>query len=67
VGAGATVLQAVCEASEIDPGVVIGPFAHLTAVRGGSGMATEQQGRERGGPAQPPSEPNSSTWQYKES
>jgi bifunctional UDP-N-acetylglucosamine pyrophosphorylase / glucosamine-1-phosphate N-acetyltransferase len=67
VGAGATVLQAVCEASEIEPGVVIGPFAHLTAVRGGSGKATEQQGRERGGPAEPPSEPNSSTWQYKES
>jgi bifunctional UDP-N-acetylglucosamine pyrophosphorylase/glucosamine-1-phosphate N-acetyltransferase len=33
VGAGATVLKAVCEASEIEPGVVIGPFAHLTAVR----------------------------------
>ncbi len=30
VGAGATVIQAVCEASVIEPGSVVGPFAHLT-------------------------------------
>ncbi len=29
VGAGATVLQSVCEAAVIEPGTVIGPFAHL--------------------------------------
>ena len=61
VGAGATVLQAVCEASEIEPGVVIGPFAHLTAVKSGG-----HQDRERGGPARSPAQPNSGTWQYKE-
>jgi bifunctional UDP-N-acetylglucosamine pyrophosphorylase/glucosamine-1-phosphate N-acetyltransferase len=29
VGAGATVLQSVCEAAVIDPGTVVGPFAHI--------------------------------------
>jgi len=29
VGAGATVLQAVCEATVIEPGQIVGPFAHL--------------------------------------
>lgn len=30
VGAGAAVLQSVCEAAVIEPGAVVGPFAHLT-------------------------------------
>ncbi len=30
VGAGAVVLQSVCRDAEIEPGAVIGPFAHLT-------------------------------------
>jgi bifunctional UDP-N-acetylglucosamine pyrophosphorylase/glucosamine-1-phosphate N-acetyltransferase len=59
VGAGATVLQAVCEASEIDAGVVIGPFVHLNG--------TTHQSEERGASARAPSPGNSSTWQYKES
>jgi bifunctional UDP-N-acetylglucosamine pyrophosphorylase/glucosamine-1-phosphate N-acetyltransferase len=29
VGAGASVLQSVCEATVIEPGAVVGPFAHL--------------------------------------
>jgi bifunctional UDP-N-acetylglucosamine pyrophosphorylase/glucosamine-1-phosphate N-acetyltransferase len=32
VGAGATVLQAVCEDAVIAPGDMVGPFAHLTGV-----------------------------------
>ena len=66
VGAGATVVQAVCEASEIEPGVVIGPFAHLTAVRHGGAAAGDRQGRERGASTRSPSQGNSSTWQYQE-
>ncbi len=31
VGAGATVLQSVCESAVVEPGSTIGPFAHLTA------------------------------------
>jgi bifunctional UDP-N-acetylglucosamine pyrophosphorylase/glucosamine-1-phosphate N-acetyltransferase len=31
VGAGATVLQSVCESVAVEPGASIGPFAHLTA------------------------------------
>jgi bifunctional UDP-N-acetylglucosamine pyrophosphorylase / glucosamine-1-phosphate N-acetyltransferase len=31
VGAGATVIQSVCESVVIEPGATIGPFAHLTA------------------------------------
>jgi bifunctional UDP-N-acetylglucosamine pyrophosphorylase/glucosamine-1-phosphate N-acetyltransferase len=31
VGAGATVLQSVCESAIIEPGATVGPFAHLTA------------------------------------
>jgi bifunctional UDP-N-acetylglucosamine pyrophosphorylase / glucosamine-1-phosphate N-acetyltransferase len=30
VGAGATVLQSVCESVAIEPGATVGPFAHLT-------------------------------------
>ncbi len=68
VGAGATVLQAVCEASVIEPGSVVGPFAHLTdGRRGRSAAGDERQGRERGASAQSPSQGNSSTWQYRES
>jgi bifunctional UDP-N-acetylglucosamine pyrophosphorylase/glucosamine-1-phosphate N-acetyltransferase len=66
VGAGATVMQAVCEASEIEPGVMIGPFAHLTAVRRSGAAAADHQGRERGASARSPSQGNSSTWQYQE-
>ena len=29
VGAGAAVLQSVCETAVIEPGAVVGPFAHL--------------------------------------
>jgi bifunctional UDP-N-acetylglucosamine pyrophosphorylase / glucosamine-1-phosphate N-acetyltransferase len=54
VGAGATVLQAVCEASEIEAGTMIGPFVHLTAV-----------GRRSVAAAAPPAD--SSAWQHKES
>ena len=61
VGAGATVLQAVCEASHIEPGVVIGPFVHL------NGATATHQSEERGASAGAPSQGNSSTWQYKES
>jgi bifunctional UDP-N-acetylglucosamine pyrophosphorylase / glucosamine-1-phosphate N-acetyltransferase len=68
VGAGATVQQAVCEAAVIEPGSVVGPFAHLTPEpRGGSAAGDELQGRERGTSAQSPSHGNSSTWQHKES
>jgi bifunctional UDP-N-acetylglucosamine pyrophosphorylase / glucosamine-1-phosphate N-acetyltransferase len=31
VGAGATVIQSVCESTEVMPGATVGPFAHLTA------------------------------------
>lgn len=56
VGAGATVLQAVCEASVIEPGSVVGPFAHLTAVRReGGATSDEPQGQERGASGQSPS------------
>jgi bifunctional UDP-N-acetylglucosamine pyrophosphorylase/glucosamine-1-phosphate N-acetyltransferase len=51
VGAGATVLKAVCEASEIQPGVVIGPFVHL------NGAGTQPDG-ERGASARTPSQGN---------
>jgi len=52
VGAGASVLQSVCEAAVIDPDTVVGPFAHL----------------QHGAPDLPGSEPNrADTWQYKES
>ncbi len=36
VGAGATVLQAVCEATVIGPGEVVGPFAHRTGANSGA-------------------------------
>jgi bifunctional UDP-N-acetylglucosamine pyrophosphorylase / glucosamine-1-phosphate N-acetyltransferase len=53
VGAGATVIQAVCEASEIEAGVVIGPFAHLTAVRRVRDAASHQDRNEVRGPDRP--------------
>jgi bifunctional UDP-N-acetylglucosamine pyrophosphorylase/glucosamine-1-phosphate N-acetyltransferase len=34
VGASARILQSVCEEAEIEPGAVVGPFAHLTAGKG---------------------------------
>jgi bifunctional UDP-N-acetylglucosamine pyrophosphorylase / glucosamine-1-phosphate N-acetyltransferase len=40
VGAGATVIQSVCESAEIAPGATVGPFAHLTA------QVTAQHGEE---------------------
>jgi bifunctional UDP-N-acetylglucosamine pyrophosphorylase/glucosamine-1-phosphate N-acetyltransferase len=61
VGAGATVLQAVCEDIVIEPGAVVGPFVHLKPEAG------DQQGRENGTPAQSPAAASSSTWQHKES
>jgi len=60
VGAGATVLQSVCEDVAIEPGSVVGPFAHL---RPGAG----EQGTERGGPARPPAPASAGKWQRKES
>ncbi len=68
VGAGARVLQAVCEASVIEPGSVVGPFTHLTAAAPeGSAAGDEPQGQERGASGQSPSRGNSGTWQHKES
>jgi bifunctional UDP-N-acetylglucosamine pyrophosphorylase/glucosamine-1-phosphate N-acetyltransferase len=61
VGAGATVLQAVCEGAVIEPGAVVGPFAHLTP---GSEDLFES---ERGAPAQSPPYGDAGTWQHKES
>ncbi|HEY2079573.1 MAG TPA: NTP transferase domain-containing protein [Streptosporangiaceae bacterium] len=61
VGAGATVLQAVCEGVVIEPGAVVGPFAHLTP------GASDQQGSNRDSPGQAPAAASSSTWQHKES
>jgi bifunctional UDP-N-acetylglucosamine pyrophosphorylase / glucosamine-1-phosphate N-acetyltransferase len=61
VGPGATVLQAVCESSEIEAGLVVGPFVHL------SGTSASHQDQERGASARSLSHGNSSTWQYKES
>jgi bifunctional UDP-N-acetylglucosamine pyrophosphorylase / glucosamine-1-phosphate N-acetyltransferase len=52
VGASATVLQSVCEAAVIEPGTVIGPFAHL----------------QQDEPDLPGTEPTrAGTWQYEES
>lgn len=61
VGAGATVLNAVCESIVIQPGATVGPFVHLKPGAGG------HQGTEHSASAQLPSPDNSSTWQYKES
>ena len=61
VGAGATVLQAVCEQVVIEPGAVVGPFAHL---KPGAG---DEEGTQRGSSAQSPAAASSSTWQNKES
>ena len=61
VGAGATVLQAVCEDIVIEPGAVIGPFAHL---KPGAG---DQQGSKRDLPAGAPAAASSSTREHKES
>ena len=57
VGAGATVLQAVCEGIVIEPGTVTGPFVHLTAPGG------DHRGRERGAPAGSVAPASSSTGQ----
>jgi bifunctional UDP-N-acetylglucosamine pyrophosphorylase / glucosamine-1-phosphate N-acetyltransferase len=52
VGAGASVLQSVCEAAVIEAGTVVGPFAHL----------------QRDEPDPPEAGPRrAGTWQYKES
>jgi bifunctional UDP-N-acetylglucosamine pyrophosphorylase/glucosamine-1-phosphate N-acetyltransferase len=61
VGAGATVLQAVCEDIVIEPGAVVGPFAHL---KPGAG---DRQGRKPDSPAGSPTAASSSTRQHKES
>ena len=60
VGAGATVMQAVCEGVTIEPGTVVGPFVHL---RPGAG---EQPGTGRSAPAQSPAPASSRPWQRKE-
>ncbi|MGH3304343.1 MAG: bifunctional UDP-N-acetylglucosamine diphosphorylase/glucosamine-1-phosphate N-acetyltransferase GlmU [Streptosporangiaceae bacterium] len=52
VGAGASVLQSVCEAAVIQPGTVVGPFAHLHGAK----------------PGRPGTQPvRAGTWQHKES
>ncbi|HUC26842.1 MAG TPA: hypothetical protein VMA73_29440, partial [Streptosporangiaceae bacterium] len=61
VGAGATVLQAVCEDIVIEPGAVVGPFAHLKP------GASDQQGAKRDSPAGSPAGASSSTREHKES
>jgi bifunctional UDP-N-acetylglucosamine pyrophosphorylase/glucosamine-1-phosphate N-acetyltransferase len=66
VGAGARVLQAVCEEAVIEAGAMVGPFAHLRAGCRAPG-ASSQQGSERGPSAHPPSAASASTWQRKES
>jgi bifunctional UDP-N-acetylglucosamine pyrophosphorylase / glucosamine-1-phosphate N-acetyltransferase len=60
VGAGASVLQAVCEGITIEPGATVGPFAHLTA-------GDQPSGRERGALAESPSPARGDAWQNKES
>jgi bifunctional UDP-N-acetylglucosamine pyrophosphorylase / glucosamine-1-phosphate N-acetyltransferase len=52
VGAGASVLQSVCEGAEIEPGTSVGPFAHLHS---GTADQTGTQSAREG------------TWLYKES
>jgi bifunctional UDP-N-acetylglucosamine pyrophosphorylase / glucosamine-1-phosphate N-acetyltransferase len=45
VGLGATVLKSVCEATAIEAGATVGPFAHITA----QNVSTRGSGaRERG-------------------
>jgi bifunctional UDP-N-acetylglucosamine pyrophosphorylase/glucosamine-1-phosphate N-acetyltransferase len=61
VGAGATVLQAVCEDTVIEPGSVVGPFAHLRP--GGS----RNPDTDRGALASGLGSASASTWQHKES
>ena len=61
VGAGAKVLQAVCEDIVIEPGAVVGPFVHLEPGAG------DQQGRKRGTSADSQAAASSRTWQDKES
>lgn len=48
VGAGARVIQAVCESAEIEEGAVIGPFVHM------DGRTLTHQDRERGASAGSP-------------
>lgn len=66
VGAGARVLQAVCEEAVIEPGALVGPFAHVRAGCRGP-EASSQQGSERGPSAHSPSAASAGTWQRKES
>jgi len=61
VGAGATVLQAVCEDAVVEPGTVVGPFAHLRPGAAG------QRDAERDAAAQSPARASSGAWQHKES
>jgi bifunctional UDP-N-acetylglucosamine pyrophosphorylase / glucosamine-1-phosphate N-acetyltransferase len=62
VGAGASILQSVCEAAVIEGGAVVGPFAHVTA-RPAPDNSTER----RRVPGQAPEQGSSSSWQSKES
>jgi bifunctional UDP-N-acetylglucosamine pyrophosphorylase / glucosamine-1-phosphate N-acetyltransferase len=43
VGAGATVLQSVCESVAVEPGAVVGPFAHLSGVDPGASTARRDE------------------------
>jgi len=61
VGAGATVLQAVCQDVVIEPSAVVGPFAHLKP------GADDQQGSRPDSPAQSPTVASSTTREHKES
>lgn len=55
VGAGATVIQSVCEAAVIGEGAQAGPFAHLTpGTRLGAGQRSD---RDSGASAAPPGDP----------
>ena len=58
VGAGATVIQAVCEGAAIAPGATVGPFAHL--------RPAAEHDRERGVTRPMSSHAHSGTWQHKE-
>lgn len=60
VGAGASVLQSVCEAAVIEEGAIVGPFAHLAA-------PDQHTSRKRGASAQSPAPGNSSPWHTEES
>ncbi|MGO8958474.1 MAG: bifunctional N-acetylglucosamine-1-phosphate uridyltransferase/glucosamine-1-phosphate acetyltransferase [Streptosporangiaceae bacterium] len=61
VGPGAKILQAVCESVVIEPGALVGPFAHLTA------GPDSTDDREPSQPGQAPWLGSPGTWQSKES